>query len=161
MNTKINSFNGGYSYLSNFYDAPVLIDGIRYLNSEAAYQAGKVEPDRRGMFSNLSAYQAKKLGKSVQIRKGWDDKRADHMRKVVHEKFMQNPTLARALICTGDTELEEGNSWHDNFFGNCYCPKCLDTPGQNMLGKILMDERQVLKDIVDDYIARERSKANG
>lgn len=35
--------------------------------------------------------------------------------------------------------------WHDNFFGDCVCPVCAKTPGQNWLGKILMDEREALK----------------
>lgn len=148
----INSFNGGYAYLSNFYNAPVMIDGLTYLNSEAAYQAGKTTPEKRVMFTKLSPDQAKKLGRAVVIQQTWDEKKADYMRRVVLAKFTQNPTLARLLLQTGDEELEEGNSWHDNFFGNCYCPKCKDIPGQNVLGKILMDQRKLLKNIADAYI---------
>lgn len=71
--------------------------------------------------------------------------RVDVMRDVVHTKFGSNPDLAGQLIATGDAELIEGNYWHDNFFGNCICPVCAKTPGQNWLGKILMDEREALK----------------
>ena len=147
----INSFNGGYAYLSNFYDAPVMLDGLTYLNSEAAYQAGKTTPGKRKLFTNLSPDQAKKLGRAVVIRKNWDASRADYMRRVVHAKFTQNPTLASRLLQTGDAWLEEGNTWHDNFFGNCYCPACRGEKGENMLGKILMEERAWIKEAVREY----------
>lgn len=151
---KINSFNGGYAYLSNFYNAPVLFDGIRYQNSEAAYQAGKVEPEKRILFANLSPGQAKKLGCAAVIQDGWDTMKADYMRRVVHAKFTQNPTLASLLLQTGDAELEEGNTWHDNFFGNCYCPICQGIKGENTLGKILMEERAWIKEVVTEYEER-------
>lgn len=143
---KINSFNGGYRYLSNFYeDAPVLMNGLHFKNSEAAYQAGKAKTRSvRELFVDLTPDEAKKLGKAIDIRDNWTDIRADYMRRVVHAKFTQNPALAEALIATGDAELEEGNHWHDNYFGNCYCPACRGIPGQNMLGKILMEERENL-----------------
>lgn len=140
---RINSFNGGYRYLSNFYeDAPVMLDGLHFRNSEAAYQAGKAATlSVRKLFVDLIPDEARKLGRAITIREDWLDVRADYMRQVVHAKFTQNPMLAEALIATGAAELEEGNHWHDNFFGNCYCPACRKIPGQNMLGKILMEER--------------------
>lgn len=140
---RINSFNGGYRYLSNFYeDAPVLLDGLHFRNSEAAYQAGKAATlSVRKLFVDLTPDEARKLGRAIAIREDWLDIRADYMRRVVHAKFTQNPMLAEALIATGVAELEEGNHWHDNFFGNCYCPACRKIPGQNMLGQILMEER--------------------
>lgn len=143
---RINSFNGGYRYLSNFYeDAPVMLDGLHFRNSEAAYQAGKAATlSVRKLFAGLTPDEAKKLGKAIAIRADWPDIRADHMRRVIHAKFTQNPLLAEALIATGSADLEEGNHWHDNFFGNCYCPACRKIPGQNMLGKILMEERDRL-----------------
>lgn len=152
--TIINSFNGGYSFLSNYYAAPVVVDGICYQNSEAAYQAGKAAPAKRRLFSNLTPDQAKRLGKSVRIQKSWDIKRADHMRRVVHAKFTQNPALAIMLLGTGSSELEEGNSWHDNYFGNCYCPACQNIKGKNMLGKILMEERAWLREVTDEYTGK-------
>lgn len=143
---RINSFNGGYRYLSNFYEnAPVMLDGLHFRNSEAAYQAGKAATlSVRRVFTKLDPYSARKFGRAITIREDWLTIRADYMRRVVHAKFTQNPMLAEALIATGSAELEEGNHWHDNFFGNCYCPACRKIPGQNMLGKILMEERDRL-----------------
>lgn len=76
------------------------------------------------------------------------------MRRVVHAKFTQNPALAIMLLGTGSSELEEGNSWHDNYFGNCYCPACQNIKGKNMLGKILMEERAWLREVTDEYTGK-------
>jgi len=35
-------------------------------------------------------------------------------------------------------------SWHDNYWGNCYCFKCKDIKGVNKLGEPLMDIRSRL-----------------
>ena len=43
-----------------------------------------------------------------------------------------------------DIMLIEGNYWHDNYWGNCLCPKCKEIEGQNQLGKILMKVRSTL-----------------
>jgi predicted NAD-dependent protein-ADP-ribosyltransferase YbiA (DUF1768 family) len=47
------------------------------------------------------------------------------------------------LLATGDRDLIEGNTWHDNFWGVCSCPKCTfpPIPQTNWLGKILVEER--------------------
>ncbi len=63
------------------------------------------------------------------------------MRKIVREKFIQNPNLKKALISTGKATLVEGNYWHDNTWGNCTCEKCKNIPGKNYLGTILEDIR--------------------
>jgi ribA/ribD-fused uncharacterized protein len=51
------------------------------------------------------------------------------------------------LISTGDEELIEINTWHDNFWGNCICAKCEKIKGQNWLGKLLMKIRQEYKHV--------------
>ncbi len=40
MNT-ITDFEGEYYFLSNFYESPVIYDGVQYGSSEAAFQAAK------------------------------------------------------------------------------------------------------------------------
>ena len=139
---KISSFKGEFFFLSNFYEAPVTYDGIEYRNGEAAFQAQKVAlpNDRRREFVLLGPSEAKKLGRRVPLRKDWEDVKVEIMRGVVAAKFEQNPELAEALLETGDAYLEEGNDWGDRTWGT------VNGAGQNLLGQILMEERERLKE---------------
>lgn len=143
----INNFRGKYYFLSNFYSAPVKYDGISYQNNEAAFQAAKcMSRDKRIAFSTLLPNEAKKLGRKISLRPDWEEVKFNVMREIVHEKFTQNPDLLERLLATNDAELIEGNTWHDNLYGDCSCPKCQAIEGKNMLGKILMDERKIQKE---------------
>lgn len=53
-----------------------------------------------------------------------------------------NEDLGYKLQETGDKWLEEGNDWHDNYWGVCHCIKCQDIMGKNHLGKLLMKVRK-------------------
>ena len=143
----IDSFTGKYRFLSNYYDpCPVKYEGRTYRNSEAAYQAQKcLDESKKELFRNLTPDEAKGFGKRVAIIPEWNERKAEIMQKIVHEKFVQHPELAERLHETGAEELREGNTWHDNFFGDCKCPECRDIPGQNWVGLILMEEREMLK----------------
>lgn len=54
------------------------------------------------------------------------------------------PHPADQLIATHPHPLVEGNTWHDQFWGDCRCDRC---PGQgdNMLGVVLMGLRNELR----------------
>ena len=73
----------------------------------------------------------------------WEDVKEEIMLKLLRLKF-KIPKMRRMLLDTGHQELEEGNYWHDNEWGNCYCMKCLTIPGKNKLGKLLMKIRDEL-----------------
>lgn len=133
----ISRFRGNNRFLSNMYDTPVTIDGITYKNAEAAFQAQKaVNPSDRIRFASLSGYDARKLGQQIQLRDDWDSIKESIMRRVVSAKF-SNPRMQRMLEATGDAELVEGNTWGDTTWG------VSDGYGQNLLGKILMDQRGI------------------
>lgn len=137
---KIDSFRGPYNFLSNFYEAPVEYDGIKYQNSEAAFQAQKtLNLMMRQRFSTMNPTEAKRMGKMIALREDWEDIKIQVMREIVHEKFYQNPDLAKKLADTGDIYLEEGNTWGDQTWGTVY------GHGQNLLGKILMETRAELQ----------------
>ena len=55
------------------------------------------------------------------------------------------PTLREKLLATDNEELVEGNTWHDNTWGECSCERCKDIKGQNRLGKMLMQIREEIK----------------
>ena len=140
----INSFYNEYRFLSNFYEAFVTYNGLTYRNNEAAFQAQKVLTDEERMqFTNLSAKDAKRLGKQVDLRPDWKEVKVGIMRDLVFAKFEQNPELKIQLLVTGDAELIEGNTWGDRTWGQVITYKNGQPKlsGKNILGKILMDVR--------------------
>lgn len=134
------SFSGEYDFLSNFYPAKVLYEGIEYPTSEHAYQAAKtLDIQRRKEIANMaSPGQAKRAGQKVVMREDWEDIKTIVMASIVITKF-KDPILAEKLLATGDRHLEEGNTWGDKFWGT------VNGKGRNILGLILMSCRQDLQ----------------
>lgn len=136
---QIDIFREEYEFLSNFYPVPVLFSGVLYANNEAAYQAQKCEnPLDRLAFTQLSADEAKRLGRRVALRGDWEDVKIPLMRAIVRAKFEQHPYLAKRLMETGNKPLYEGNYWHDLFWG----VDMKTREGRNELGRILMALRE-------------------
>ncbi len=139
----INRFDGYYDFLSNFYPACISIDGEYYLSSEAAYQAFKCKnPTDREPFYEITADEAKRLGRKIEVRSDWDEVKLSVMEKIVRAKFTQNPYLARYLLETGEKEIVEGNHWNDVFWG----VDLKTGEGENHLGKILMALRDKFRE---------------
>jgi ribA/ribD-fused uncharacterized protein len=135
----INEFKGKYYFLSNFYSAPVMYEGLLYQNNEAAFQSAKIKDlDRRKQFCNLDPSTAKKKGRNVLLRNDWEDVKDEVMYQCVKDKFTRNQDLKQKLIDTDNEELVEGNTWNDTYWGVCR------GRGKNMLGKILMRVREEL-----------------
>ena len=143
---KVESFSGTFRFLSNFYPAPVLYEGITYPTSEHAFQAVKTvdENSRQNIAMLETPAEAKKYGRTVRMRPAWDDVKVGVMAEIVLGKFMQNPDLLEKLLATDDIELIEGNTWGDKFWGVC------DGEGENNLGKILMLVRDGLNTNTED-----------
>ena len=144
--SRIDDFSGAYHALSNFSPARVTLDGVTYPTVEHAYQAAKnLEPEVREGIRNASTPElARKMGRKLAQRPDWHETRVEVMRDLVRQKFAGRPDLRKLLLATGDAELVEGNTWHDNFWGQCRCPRCAATPGLNWLGRILMEVREGL-----------------
>ena len=135
---SISSFRGEYDFLSNMYPSPIIVKGIRLTCAESLFQMMKTkDPDERARFANISGIEARRLGRSIKLRPDWLEIRVDVMKWVIHQKF-RNPVLRQKLLDTGDNLLIEGNAWGDTFWGYCW-------KGQNMLGKILMAEREQIR----------------
>lgn len=138
--SKIDSFRGEYQFLSNFYETPVCVYGIKYPNAEAAFQAQKcVLPEEAEAFKTMSPQMAKRYGRMVQLKPNWEQIKDSVMLTVVRAKF-KNPVLKDLLLNTGAAELIEGNRWGDTYWGVC------NGKGKNRLGEILMTVRTEIHD---------------
>ena len=78
----------------------------------------------------------------MQLRADWEDVKLSIMEDIVRAKFTQNEDLKQLLLATGDLVLEEGNTWHDTFWG----VDVKTQEGENHLGRILMRVRQELRE---------------
>lgn len=134
-------FDGEFRFLSNFWACSILFEGIKYPSVEHAYQAAKIVDRREREFvaTIASAGGAKRYGRRLVLRDGWDDIRIDVMRLLLREKF-QTPEMAVKLEETGERELIEGNHWGDYFWGMVNTSRGYH--GENNLGKLLMELRQ-------------------
>lgn len=146
MPNIINSFSGQYRFLSNFWLSPFIYQGIVYPTVEHFYQAQKTVYifERQKIACLETPGQAKRAGRKCTLRSGWETLKEKVMEYGIHRKF-EDKDLAQLLIATKDTILIEGNTWHDNYWGQCSCERCRNTVGKNMLGHILTMERKKLQ----------------
>ena len=138
----INCFEREYAFLSNFYPSPIEYEGIKYPTVEAAFQAAKTLDLHMKMTIATADNpgKAKRMGRKVVLREDWEEIKDQVMEDCLRLKF-SDPILREKLLATGDEELEEGNWWHDNYWGSCYCSRCGDV-GKNKLGYLLMKIRK-------------------
>lgn len=139
----INRFIKPYEFLSNFHPCNIHFEGKTYSSLEHAYQAAKtLDENKRIEIQNAeSAAKAKKLGRQLVIRDDWENEKYQVMYSLLKEKFHTDEELNKLLMDTYPHELVEGNYWHDNYWGSCFCNKCHDK-GQNNLGLLLMRVRE-------------------
>lgn len=138
----INSFDGEFAFLSNFFPSPITFDGITFPTVENWFQAWKTEvpAEFRAIATAETPGRAKRLGRKCMLREDWEEVKEQVMEDGLRLKFA-DPELRKMLISTHPHELIEGTTWHDNEWGNCSCERCRNIPGENKLGKILMKLR--------------------
>ena len=136
----IKSFRGEHAFLSNFYVHPVHWLGRGFRSAEHAFQAAKsyTAEGRSWVAAAATPAIAKRRGRTVVLRQGWDSMRLPTMKSVLVAKFL-DPELAGKLRATGDSLLVEGNTWGDTYWGEC------QGEGENHLGKLLMEVRGTLE----------------
>jgi ribA/ribD-fused uncharacterized protein len=141
--TEIKGFFGPYRFLSNFWPARVILDGVEYKSVENAYQASKWKPEDRAYFLTCTELESIKYNRGRKPN-GYSDAdwllvRVDIMKNLVTQKFdpTLNPTNTVLLKNTGTKYLEELNWWGDVFWGTNE-----QGVGESMLGKILMEVRE-------------------
>jgi ribA/ribD-fused uncharacterized protein len=140
---KIHGFFGAFRFLSNFYPCKngVVFEELHYPSVEHAYQAAKYPNHLRHQFVDISAAQAKRLGKVAPDFNAnrWNKKKYDLMYDLNWQKYQNNPILMEKLILTVGCNLSERNSWGDRDWGTDE-----QGVGENNLGKILMRIREKL-----------------
>lgn len=143
----INSFENENEFLSNFYPSLFTDGTLVYPTVEHCFQASKTSVliDSAIIAAAPSPGKAKRLGRKCSLRPDWEEIKDEVMYKALQKKF-SIPELKEKLLNTGDEELEEGNWWHDNYWGNCHCIRCNNIQGKNTLGKMLMKLREELRE---------------
>ena len=115
----ISSFRGKHAFLSNFYLSPITVGEITYPTVEHFYQAMKTENItlRKTIAESLTPAIAKRKGRHVLLRKGWEDAKNLYMMHGLILKFTIHPDLRNKLAMTAPQKLVEGNTWGDKYWG--------------------------------------------
>jgi ribA/ribD-fused uncharacterized protein len=128
---------------SNFYPAPVQIDGRRWPTTEHYFQAQKFAgtPREEAIRKTRSPMIAARMGRSRQhpLRRDWESVKDALMRRAVLAKFTQHADLRAQLLATGDARIVEHTA-RDAYWGDGG-----DGSGRNRLGEILMSVRDELR----------------
>lgn len=154
MTVTIDSFQGEYRFLSNFWPCKFVDkdNGTVWRATENWYQAQKLRylsvptgdfPVRATLatLQECTPGESKKVARTIPLDvKAWDDAKLYVMVQAIKMKFdPETPTgwdLCQRLIATDPALLVEGNTWNDTYWGVC------NGKGQNMLGEILMARRR-------------------
>jgi N-glycosidase YbiA len=132
-----------YGCFSNFAPYPFELDGVRWPTSEHYFQAQKfagkshVEEIRRVASPMIAA----RMGRSHTrpLRTDWNEVKDDIMRRAVLCKFVTHADIRQVLLSTGGDRIVERTT-RDYYWG---CGT--DGTGKNMLGRILMEVREILR----------------
>ena len=145
----ISSFTGAHAFLSNFAPSPLTYEGVEYPSVEHAFAAAKsLDPLERVRISAApSPGAAKRLSRSLTLRPDWEQVKLDVMAQLQALKFSDSQ-LRVQLLSLADHALVEGNTWHDQVWGDCLCPCHAPVPGCNFLGELLMALRYTLTTLV-------------
>jgi ribA/ribD-fused uncharacterized protein len=132
-----------YGAFSNFARYRVFVGGKTWPTSEHYFQAQKYAgtPREEEVRRAKTPREAAELGRSRRhpLRKDWESVKDDVMREAVLAKFTQHAELRELLLSTGDATLVE-HTEKDSYWGDGG-----DGSGKNMLGRILMEVREKLR----------------
>lgn len=137
----ITEFKGNWAFLSNFHLCCFMWNGFNWSHSEGAYQAAKSLDVKDWIaIQRMTPGQSKRYGQKIKLRSDWEEIKDNIMLQIVFAKFSQNKDLLIKLKETGNLELQEGNTWHDRYWG-IYPPG--SGKGKNKLGLALMQVREI------------------
>lgn len=133
-----------YGCFSNFSRHSIELKGETWETSEHYFQAQKFAGTKHEseVRKAKGPREAADMGRDRQrpLRPDWEKVKDDIMREAVIAKFTQRKDLKEILLSTGDAILVE-HTENDSYWGDGG-----NGTGKNMLGKILMEVREILKD---------------
>jgi ribA/ribD-fused uncharacterized protein len=132
-----------YGEFSNFAPFPITLGGKVWPTSEHYFQAQKYAgtEHEKAIRHTRSPMIAARMGRDRKkpLRRDWEAVKNEIMREAVRAKFAQHPELATLLLETADAVLVEHTA-KDSYWGDAG-----DGSGKNMLGQILMQVRDELR----------------
>ena len=132
-----------YGCFSNFAAYPIKLKRKRWPTSEHYFQAQKFAgTEHEGIVRKAnSPMLAARMGRDRKrpLRRDWESVKDRIMREAVFAKFTQHDDLRLILLDTGDAKLVE-HTENDSYWGDGG-----DGSGKNMLGIILMETREALR----------------
>ena len=132
-----------YGCFSNFSRHSIELKGETWVTSEHYFQAQKFAGTQHesSVRKAKGPREAAEMGRDRKrpLREDWEEVKDDIMRQAVMAKFTQRKDLKEILLSTGDAVLVE-HTENDFYWGDGG-----NGTGKNMLGKILMEVREILK----------------
>lgn len=140
-----------FGAFSNLYRRAIIFEGENFQTSEHAYQAGKARKPavRKWLMDAPSPSLLAMAAHGLyywDIAPGWSSFKFDRMRRVLAAKFTQHDDLRELLLSTAEARLIE-TATEDNVVNRLWGE--VNGVGQNMLGVMLMDLRQELREPTD------------
>lgn len=137
-----------YGVFSNLYKRPIEFEGEIYPTAEHAYQAGKPRKEsvRKWLMDAPTPALLAMAAHGLyywDIAPGWSKNKFDRMKRVLLAKYSQHEDLKKILIETDDVLLIE-SATVDNEVNRTWGQ--VNGKGKNMLGKLLMEVREELKE---------------
>jgi len=147
---KVFIYPNEFYCLENFSAFKIYWQGILFATSEQAYQWEKFPKQdvvREQIINAMSAHQAFKIAQENDHLRdpNWLQRRVPVMRDILAAKLRQHEYVRRKLFETGDRLIVE-DSWRDDFWG-----AGADGTGQNMLGRLWMQHRELLQKKPDAF----------
>ena len=148
---KFYSVSDEYGEFSNFAEFPITIKKKRWPTSEHYFQAQKFsDKAEQELIRNAnSPMMAARMGRDRKrkLRRDWESAKVNVMREALVAKFTQHNQLRLLLLSTADAKIIE-HTENDDYWGDGG-----DGKGRNMLGRLLMEVREILR--AEPFSARE------
>ena len=143
MSILFYSPNEPFGYLSNFFPSSIKLNGKTWKTTEHYFQAQKFAGTkweseiRMANSPGIAAREGRR--RDLPLRRYWESVKDNIMREAIWAKFSQHEELRNKLLATGDAELVE-HTYKDKYWADGG-----DGSGKNMLGRILMEIRDRIK----------------